>query len=198
MSDKITPATGIARQLSELKERAQKQLAQGQPSEFALKNHSPGPWEHCSASDGQCKCRQIWSIPEDANIVTAKPIACVHHEWGDGPKYIYGELSEVAVRANAELLTFAWKIPLWLDRIEAQQAKNERLSQTIYCPKCGSCGETGCCDADKCVIVGCIYGKENVKAYRDLLDEIDEMRHERDEYRTKYMDLIRPTKGSRL
>ena len=83
-------------------------------------------------------------------------------------------------------------------RIEAQQAEIERLSQTIYCPKCGSCGETGCCDADKCVIVGCIYGKENVKAYRDLLDEIDEMRRERDEYRTKYMDLIHPTKGLQL
>ena len=28
--------------------------------------------------------------------------------------------------------------------------------------------------------------------------EIDELRDERDEYRTKYMDLIRPAKGSRL
>ena len=108
----------IDSKLAELKEQGEKQLSREYPSEFALKNHSLGPWKHCSASKGQCQCRTVWSIPNDAPVTTAKAVACVHHEWGDGPDMIYGEVPEDQVRANAELISFAWKIPLWLEEIK--------------------------------------------------------------------------------
>lgn len=36
-----------------------------------------GPWQKCSAHDGQCQCTAIWSVPADA------PIIDVHQKWGD-------------------------------------------------------------------------------------------------------------------
>ena len=40
-----------------------------------------------------------------------------------------------------------------------------------YCPTCGSCGETGCCSPDKCNEVICFYGENNLREYKDLLEE---------------------------
>lgn len=40
--------------------------------------HTPGPWKVCSASEGRCKCGQVWSEPGDM------PVAIVTiGKWGD-------------------------------------------------------------------------------------------------------------------
>jgi hypothetical protein len=46
----------------------------------------------------------------------------------------------------------------------------------IYCPTCGSCGETGCCYPDKCQAVRCLYGETNIQDYRELLEENEKYR----------------------
>lgn len=76
--------------------------------------HTPGPWELCSAKN--CTCMMIHSIPADQHVATAKQIACVHGEWGDGPEMLYGEVPPEQVQANAHLIAAA---PDLLDALEA-------------------------------------------------------------------------------
>lgn len=41
----------------------------------------------------------------------------------------------------------------------------------IYCPECGSCGETGCCPPTKCKTVRGLYCDHNLKDYDTLCCE---------------------------
>jgi len=47
----------------------------------------------------------------------------------------------------------------------------------VYCPTCGSCGETGCCSPDRCNEVICLYGASNLKDYKELLEENEALRN---------------------
>ena len=38
--------------------------------------------------------------------------------------------------------------------------------ESLYCEKCGSCGETGCCPPINCDAVKCKYGEINLKDYK--------------------------------
>lgn len=48
-------------------------------------------------------------------------------------------------------------------------------SESPYCAKCGSCGETGCCPPINCEEVVCKYGKINLKDYRCFQDQWEVM-----------------------
>ena len=54
----------------------------------------------------------------------------------------------------------------------------ESYLNPVYCPTCGSCGETGCCSPDRCKEVICQYGETNLKDYKDLLDENEQLRNQ--------------------
>lgn len=41
----------------------------------------------------------------------------------------------------------------------------------VYCPKCESCGEPGCCSPDVCDAVEGLYCEYNKKAYREMAEE---------------------------
>lgn len=77
--------------------------------------HTPGPWRYCGeqrADVKPCQCRQIWSIPEDVPVFTARAermaqIGLAHHKWGDGPELIYGEIPLGETEANARLIAAA-------------------------------------------------------------------------------------------
>lgn len=71
---------------------------------------TPGPWKACN--DGNCPCRQVWSIPGDVPVFTARDeksshIGLAHHKWGDGPDMIYGEIPLSETQANARLISRA-------------------------------------------------------------------------------------------
>jgi len=34
--------------------------------------HTPGPWKQCGASNQECQCGQIWSIPHDIVVAVAQ------------------------------------------------------------------------------------------------------------------------------
>lgn len=53
----------------------------------------------------------------------------------------------------------------------------ENYLDPVYCPTCGSCGETGCCSPDRCNEVICLYGETNLKDYKELLEENEELRN---------------------
>ena len=74
--------------------------------------HTPGPWKACR--DGECQCRQVWSIPGDAPVFTALDthgvvalVGQAHQRWGDGPDLVYGEIPEDQTQANALLVSAA-------------------------------------------------------------------------------------------
>ncbi len=73
--------------------------------------HTPGPWKACG--DSKCKCRQIWSIPGDCPVFTARStgqiamVGLAHHKWGDSPELIYGEIDQESTEANARLIAAA-------------------------------------------------------------------------------------------
>ena len=46
----------------------------------------------------------------------------------------------------------------------------------ILCPKCGSCGEEGCCPPDNCKTVQGYYCEGSLRSYRSLEDQWDKMR----------------------
>lgn len=54
---------------------------------------------------------------------------------------------------------------------ELTKANRDMLQQTMYCAACGSCGETGCCHANKCS-----YLKQHQGDYDDLLKDNAEQR----------------------
>lgn len=85
--------------------------------------HTPGPWKACG--DGKCSCRQVWSIPGDCPVFTARPdgsmsvIGLAHHKWGDSPDLIYGDIPPDEQQANAMLIASAPDLLLTV----AQQAQ---------------------------------------------------------------------------
>ncbi len=64
-----------------------------------------GPWSLCNS--GKCSCKFVWSKGEDGTVATARPMACVHGEWGDDIDMIYGEIPKEQVDANALLISDA-------------------------------------------------------------------------------------------
>ena len=74
---------------------------------------TPGPWRACHG--GECSCRQVWSIPGDCPVFTAKEtdpkevvqVGLAHHKWGDAADMIYGEIPEQMTFANARLIAAA-------------------------------------------------------------------------------------------
>lgn len=61
----------------------------------------------------------------------------------------------------------------------------------IYCEKCGSCGEDGCCCPTRCKTVQGLYCNENVKSWKTMMDELDKyliLKNKLNEY-LKYLSL---------
>jgi hypothetical protein len=48
-------------------------------------------------------------------------------------------------------------------------------TESPYCEKCDSCGETGCCPPIMCEAVKCKYGEINIKDYRCFQDQWEVM-----------------------
>ena len=48
-------------------------------------------------------------------------------------------------------------------------------TESPYCEKCSSCGETGCCPPIKCEAVVCKYGEINLKDYECFQDQWEVM-----------------------
>lgn len=72
--------------------------------------HSPLPWRACA--DGNCECRQLWSIPGDVPVFTGRSdrvelVGRAHNKWGDGPDLIYGEIPPAEAQANAKFIVRA-------------------------------------------------------------------------------------------
>jgi len=59
--------------------------------------HTPTPWRVCG--NNKCSCKMIWAESTDSHIATARPVACVHGEWGDSIEHIYGENTNVEENA---------------------------------------------------------------------------------------------------
>jgi len=49
------------------------------------------------------------------------------------------------------------------------------LITPVYCPRCGSCGEAGCCPPDMCHSVAGSYCETNMESYEELLKENQEL-----------------------
>jgi hypothetical protein len=47
------------------------------------------------------------------------------------------------------------------------------LKNPVYCEKCGSCGEEGCCSPGKCKTVQGLYCEGNVNSWEDMNAEVD-------------------------
>jgi len=43
----------------------------GDRGEVAVRGFTPGPWKACSASEGRCKCHQVWSVVADKIVATS-------------------------------------------------------------------------------------------------------------------------------
>ncbi len=61
-----------------------------------------GEWRQCC--NGDCTCKFIWSGNGTDTVATARPVACIHGEWGDDKDMVYGEVPEEQVNANATLM----------------------------------------------------------------------------------------------
>jgi hypothetical protein len=91
--------------------------------------HTPGPWRACHES--KCPCRQVWSLPGDFPVFTAKApgeaqsiVGMAHHKMADAPDLIYGEIPEWQTEANARLIAAA---PEMLDLLERIVTVYERI-----------------------------------------------------------------------
>ena len=95
--------------------------------------HTPGPWRACGADRGGCECRQIWSIPGDCPVVTARGecIGIVNGKWGDGPKMIYGEVPKEQQQANVRLIVAAPKMFAYLQNLVNYNLINEGHRQEV-------------------------------------------------------------------
>lgn len=60
---------------------------------------------------------------------------------------------------------------------DEEELQKKMESESDYCKACGSCCESGCCSPSKCEKVRCMYGEYNLKEYKDLLDENEELRN---------------------
>lgn len=102
--------------------------------------HTPGPWAACGA--GKCSCRLIWSKSAVQNVATAKPVACVHGEWGDAPDLIYGEIPAEQVEANARLIAAAPDLLEALRHFSEMETSRAALchlglTDEEHCVRCG-------------------------------------------------------------
>jgi len=85
---------------------------------------TPGPWRKCSAHDGKCQCKSIWSVPADAPVLEVNqkwgaPYATLRGVDGDGLGSIgakveaviemieYGEIPEEQMQSNKDLIAFS-------------------------------------------------------------------------------------------
>jgi hypothetical protein len=87
---------------------------------------------------------------------------------------------------DGDTFTYGFKIPsdeetcFFLETdivamIDAEQIQNQIDSESDYCAKCDSCGETGCCPPVKCEAVICKYGDINLKEYNCFQDQWEVM-----------------------
>ena len=63
--------------------------------------------------------------------------------------------------------------------------KAMELIDPLYCPKCGACGEEGCCSPDRCIELPCLYGEHYLKSYKELEAENVILRKRREEMEQK-------------
>ena len=54
---------------------------------------------------------------------------------------------------------------------EPEEIQDQIDSESPYCKKCGSCGQTGCCDPINCDAVICKYGEINLRDYECFQDQ---------------------------
>lgn len=83
------------------------------------------------------------------------------------PMHVWGRL----VREYNEL---SGKTEQLKQELEQLKAENEDLKTPGYCPACGSCGESGCCDPMKCIYPeikkeGILLLKQQLEVYEEAL-----------------------------
>lgn len=103
-------------------------------SDLKRSGHTPAPWQACK--DAKCPCRQVWSIPGDVPVFTARAdahslVGMAHHKWGDSPEMIYGEIPEEQAEANARLIAAA---PELLAAAKAKLANCEGCDDAALMP----------------------------------------------------------------
>jgi len=102
-------------------------------------SHTPGPWNACH--DGACPCRQVWSMPADAPVFTARPdsnvnVGMAHHKWGDSPELLYGAIPPEQQLANARLIAAA---PELLDALKhALERMKDIETGNGFVPQCSA------------------------------------------------------------
>lgn len=91
-----------------------------------MSKFTPGPWEACNAQQGKCTCGQVWSIPGDFPVCTAReprrPLAAAHQHMADAPDMIYQSITPEECRANALLIAAA---PTMFSLIEKKAAEGD-------------------------------------------------------------------------
>lgn len=69
---------------------------------------TPGPWQSCSGQDGKCTCGQVWSLPGDFPVFTARHyVGEAHTLMADDLDMVYAAISAEQARTNANLIAAA-------------------------------------------------------------------------------------------
>ena len=89
---------------------------------------TPGPWKVCSASDGKCPCKLLWSIPVDWTVVSVSNTGQNMREQGDCGTH--ADLHGIAaMRTREPQLAIAVLELLALQ--DEQRADIERLTEAL-------------------------------------------------------------------
>ena len=99
--------------------------------------HTPGPWEPCTANNGRCACRMVWSRSGDVPVFTATALTDKDESYTLG----VGVSDEDEIAANLALVAASPDLLRELEEAEWVTDLDEDIQR--WCPRCGNGENSG-------------------------------------------------------